>query len=101
MKKQLSAYDFDTLVEALQFLEEKGYDHEFSAEQKGIRDKDTGKLYAPREVIVKGKYRFEGESDPSDSMEVLAIRTDEGIKGTIVLSYGAKHSQNAEMIRMI
>jgi len=97
--------DFDTLSEAMTYLHEQGFKHDFRAETEGIKVKvkDSAQevIYQPDELQLMRIYRFEGMTNPSDSSELFALRSSDGIKGTLVSAYGAKSSQDPDMIRNI
>lgn len=92
---------FDTLTEATNTLLKEGFEHNFRAEAKGLRDTDADKTYPPSQIEVLESHRFEGMTNPGDSSEILALQTQDGTKGTLVHSHGAKHSQDADMLRAL
>ncbi|MXV38146.1 phosphoribosylpyrophosphate synthetase [Flavobacteriaceae bacterium Ap0902] len=82
---------YDTVVEAIQDLQKEGYTLDFSilTEQDCIFCRSTEDQLSPDDFKIDGVYRFEGETDPGDSMVVYAISsTDESLKGTLVNAYG-------------
>lgn len=94
--------DFDTQVEAINTLVKQGYTEDFVAKEHDIQGLQSGKQFSPHELIIEKRYRFEGMTNPGDSSELLAISSkDQEIKGTLVMAYGAKHSQNIALIRQI
>jgi hypothetical protein len=93
--------DFETLVEALDNLRSEGYTAEFKAEEDCIMDLRSHKKYQPDQLVIQGSYRFEGQTNPADAVEVFAIKGPESALGTLVMSYGAKKSQNDDLIRQI
>ena len=90
----------DTLVEQIEKLKQKGIVEEFSVEGNKVITK-SGKKFDPEDLIIKETYRFEGESNPSDSSDLFVIEANDGTKGSLITSHGAKHSQNVEVIRKI
>ncbi len=40
-------------------------------------------------------------TSPEDETELFAIISNDGIKGTLVMSYSAQHNQNIELIKQI
>jgi len=40
-------------------------------------------------------------TNPEDQMELFAIVANDGLKGTLVMSYSAQHFQNVELIKQI
>ncbi len=92
---------FDTLTEAIQTLNREGYTASLKAENGHIIDLGHNRKYKPDRLVIQGSYRFEGQTNPADSVEVFAIKAKDQMKGTLVMSYGAKHSQDAGLIRRI
>ena len=98
----MSQEDFDTQVEAINALIKDGYKDDFVAKEDGIHALQSHKQFSPQELIIDKRYRFEGMTDPGDTSELLAIASkDNSVKGTLVMSYGAKHSQNEVLIKEI
>src|SRR5262245_25525120 len=79
----------ETLSEAVARLEAAGYRESFLATREGLRVTRTGRSYPPEAVVVDEVSRFEGPSDPADESTLFAIRTEDGVKGTWVIAYGA------------
>ncbi|NNE54896.1 MAG: phosphoribosylpyrophosphate synthetase [Flavobacteriales bacterium] len=92
---------YDTLSEAIDALHANGFTAQFQAESEGVRCLDTDKLYLPDLLKITEIHRFEGETDPADSSELLVIECHDGVKGTLTMSYGAKNDQDDDMIRKI
>ncbi|MBT8188568.1 MAG: phosphoribosylpyrophosphate synthetase [Croceitalea sp.] len=93
--------DFDTLSQATNALTKKGYEDGFRAENDRIVGSITSKKYLPEELKIVETYRFEGMTNPQDDTIVFAIEANDGNKGTLVMSYSAKHDQNVELIKRI
>lgn len=93
--------DFDTLVEALDALRQEGYVAEFKAEDNAVKELRSQKKYQPDQLVIQGSYRFEGQTNPADSVEVFAVKSSDSVLGTIIMTYGAKKSQNDDLIRQI
>lgn len=96
--KALHDHDFQSMVDLLAYLTSKGYTLEFTATENGMLEEGSNKLYSVEDVHITGSYRFEGESDPADSVEIFAVETSNGLRGTIILAFGAKHNQNEAII---
>ena len=101
LRLKLESKDFDHLTEALSYLDSLGYERQFTPDEQGLSDTGSGKKYPVESLRFTAQYRFEGMSDPDDSTELFAVVTEDGIKGTLILSYGAQHSANAEIVRKI
>ena len=93
--------DYNSLSEAMDDLKSEGYKEDFKAEEDFIAGLYSGKTYKPSDLVVSDTFRFEGESNPSDSTELMVIEAKDGTKGTLVMSFGAKQSQNVDLIRQI
>jgi hypothetical protein len=77
-----------TLASCLNKLTLDGYTENFKASEMGLLSLDKEKIYSPAEVEIVSFYRFEGESDPADNSILYAIKTSDGVKGTLTDSYG-------------
>ena len=91
----------DTLSETMNKLSGKGYTGEFSIMDDVIVSAASKVKYKPEDLVIKESYRFEAPSKRYDSSELFAIEAGDGTKGTLVISFGAKHSQNAEVVKKI
>lgn len=80
---------YDTLVQALNELYQRGYIHNFRIDETGQMIENPKSRYSPSEVRLLEYHRFEGMTNPSDMSIVYAVETKNGIKGTVVDSYGA------------
>ncbi len=72
----------------------KGFTEGFRAEKSGLFAPSKDKHYPPAEVTVVNFYRFEGDSDPADNAILYVLETTDGLKGTIMDSYGAEADRN-------
>jgi len=88
-KKQMS-----TLSEVMNGLREKGQDGEFKLADSGLGFIHTksSKLYSTDDLRILKTYRFEGESDPSDSSILYLIESKDGQIGYIIDAYGVYSS---------
>ncbi|MEO8512012.1 MAG: phosphoribosylpyrophosphate synthetase [Ignavibacteria bacterium] len=80
---------YETLSEALDDLNKRGYVHNFNIECDSIECKSLSLKLHPNEFEITEFYRFEGDSNPGDEEVVYAITSADGIKGTLVDAYGA------------
>ena len=78
-----------TLTSITNMLSEKGFEVQFKAHKHGLESLQTNEVFLPEDVKIVDFYRFEGESDPSDSVILYAIETSDGEKGTLTDAYGA------------
>ncbi|MCB0520386.1 MAG: phosphoribosylpyrophosphate synthetase [Lewinellaceae bacterium] len=93
--------DYDTLLDALNDLKERGYTFDFKLQYDCLECAETGKL-DPRQFEITEVYRFEGMTNPDDSAVLYAIEGRQGEKGTLVDAYGAYASPlSADMIEKL
>lgn len=93
--------DYDTLSGAIKRLNEQGFTDDFKAEEDYIIALYSKHKYQPDELTIVRAYRYDGATNPQDETEVFAIKANDGIKGTLVMSYSAEHNQNTDLIRKI
>ncbi len=83
-----------TLSSVLETLRLKRQDNEFTMTEEGFTANST-KIYQPEDLTIIKTYRFEGESDPSDSAILYLIQANDGLIGYSIDSFGAQ-SNNAD-----
>ena len=94
--------NMQSLVPILNSLSASGYKTQFKAIEQGLLSLESKKTYQSGDVKIAHFYRFEGESDPSDSSIVYAIEAFNGEKGTLVDGYGTSgDSQVTEFIQQV
>ncbi len=81
------------MVEAIADLAKRGYTHNFAINENGqlVEGKDIH-LY-PFEVELHEFHRFEGDTNPSDMSIVYAVKTKNGMMGTVVDAFGVSGSE--------
>jgi hypothetical protein len=77
-----------SLTSCLTRIVSDGYTEDFKVTDTGLEALQKHHNYTPNEIQVVNFYRFEGESDPDDNAILYVIETNDGIKGTLVDSYG-------------
>lgn len=77
-----------TLSSVLEKLRMKKQDNEF-AMKDGCFTTNGNKLYSAEDLTIVRTYRFEGESDPADSMILYLIEAKDGLIGYSMDVYGA------------
>ena len=97
----MKTQNFETLSEAINNLTQKGYTDNFIANDTCIKALYAKKEYQPKDLKIEESYRFEGITNPSDQSELFAISANDGVKGTLTMSYSANHSQNIELIKQL
>lgn len=77
-----------TLSGVLENLRVRKQDNEFIMTEEGFAS-PAGKLYQADELTIIKTYRFEGDSDPSDSSILYLIEANDGLTGYSIDAYGA------------
>lgn len=78
-----------TLSETMNELRKEGYVEDFNLQQNCLECRNGQFKVFTDEFKVDKFYRFEGESNPSDSAILYAISSDtQGLKGILVNAYG-------------
>jgi hypothetical protein len=77
-----------TLSGVLEKLRLRKQDNEFKISKEGFVS-PSGKIYKPDELQIIKTYRFEGDSDPSDSSILYLIEANDGLIGYSMDAYGA------------
>ena len=80
---------YDTMLEALQGLEERGYNREFHFLGDCLGCYEVDKLFAPEDFEIVEVHRFEGYTNPSDNSVLYAVEGVGGVKGVLLDAYGA------------
>ena len=89
---------YETLVDATNDLNKRGYTANLSLEGDTLDDKDKNIQMGADDFEINEFYRFEGESNPSDMSIVYAISSPKyNLKGVLINAFGtyADESQSA------
>lgn len=93
-----------TLSGVLEKLRIRKQDNEFTITEEGFCS-PAGKLYNSEDLTIIKTYRFEGDSDPSDSSILYLIEANDGLIGYSIDAYGvySNHDDNSydEFIRKV
>ena len=81
-------YTYDTVIEAVQGLKQRGYTIDFNLEPGRLICHETPLSLGPSDFEIAEVYRFEGNSDPADEAAVYAIESMDGRKGMLVTGFG-------------
>ena len=81
-------YTYDTVVEAVKGLKQRGFTIDFNLEADCLMCPNTPLSLKPAEFEITEFYRFEGPSDPGDEAAVYAIESKGGQKGVLVTGFG-------------
>ena len=84
----MERHAYDTMVEALNDLAERGFTIDFNMKSDGVYCRSLDKHFKPEDFKIAKFYRFEGASDPGDQSILYALETNSGDKGVLVDGYG-------------
>lgn len=87
--------EMTTVTSVLEKLRIKKQDNEFKLEPEGFTI-GNGKFYKPEDLKIIKVYRFEGESDPSDSNIIYIIEAKDGLIGYNMDAYGVYSDHDDE-----
>lgn len=79
---------YNDLLEAINGLKEQGYTVDFNLAENFLMCLASNRKWKPEDFKVDTFYRFEGMSNPDDNSILYAISAPDGVKGTLVNSYG-------------
>jgi len=91
---------YDTMSEAINDLQQRGYDHDFNLTDDCLECVQKNNRLKADEFEIDEVYRFEGETDPGDENVVYAISSSsKNLKGILVNAYGVySDSLSAEIV---
>jgi len=87
--------EMNTLSQVLEKMRLKKMDAEFRWENDSF-NAGKGKTYSPEELKIIKTYRFEGDSDPSDSSILYIIQAEDGLIGYSIDAYGVYSNHDDE-----
>ena len=95
----------DTLLETLEDLKEDGFTYDFNLTAHALEvHKEDGICLnlSSEDFDIVQVYRFEGMTDPGDMSILYAIESKDGLKGTLISSYGVyADTMTNEMIKKL
>jgi hypothetical protein len=96
-------YSYETVTEAVNELQKRGYEHNFNIKDDCIHCDKKGVSLLASEFVIDEVYRFEGDSDPGDEMVVYAISSEQlKIKGVLVNAYGTySETASSDLIKKL
>ena len=94
---------FDTVTEALQWLNQEGFTENFNLDENCIRYNNNKLSMSPEEFKIDYVFRFEGDTDPGDEDIVYGISSDSlDIKGVLTSAFGIyADAISSEMIKKL
>ena len=78
----------ETLERVVDELRRRGYTEHFKAVEGGLQALGTGQRFEPKDLVIRGYYRFEGISDPDDMAIAYAIESRSGVRGILIDAFG-------------
>jgi hypothetical protein len=79
---------YNDLADAVESLKEKGFDHSFELGENFITCKALEVEYSTDELSILETHKFDKGTDPGSESTIYAIQSDNGVKGTLITSYG-------------
>lgn len=79
---------YETLTEAIDDLKSRGFTEDFNLQPHCLQCRSRDLHVHPEDFTVEEFYRFEGMTNPDDSSVLFAIKSEDGIRGTLVDAYG-------------
>ncbi|KAF2339028.1 MAG: phosphoribosylpyrophosphate synthetase [Flavobacterium nitrogenifigens] len=94
---------FETVTEALQWLNGQGFTENFNLDSDCIRYNNNTLSMSPEDFKIEYLFRFEGDTDPGDEDIVYGIISDiYNVKGVLTSAFGIyADSVSAEMIKKL
>lgn len=93
--------DYDTVSEAINALTKEGYQEDFTTSEGVFIGSYSKRTYSPNQLTIVETFRFEGITDPQDEATIFAIIAEDGIKGTLIMSYSAEHNYDTTLIQQM
>ena len=92
----------ETLKRVVDELSRRGYTEHFKAVEGGLQALGTGQRFEPKDLVIRGYYRFEGISDPDDMAIAYALETSSGVRGILVDAFGVySDPTTSEVLRRV
>lgn len=101
MGKPIENRDFDSLVDGINALTKKGYTETFITESNKLKGLKCKRMYAAESLKVVQTFRFEGQTNPSDQSELMAVEANDGTKGMIITTYSYDNNLDPDVIKRI
>ncbi|MES1215430.1 MAG: hypothetical protein ABUT20_07935 [Bacteroidota bacterium] len=92
---QTQKAEMTTLSQVMEKLRQKKMDNEFRLDKDGF-NAGRGKSYPAEDLKIIKTYRFEGDSDPSDSSILYIIEAKDGLIGYSLDAYGVYSDHDEE-----
>ena len=83
----------ETLSQVMNRLNEKGFKEQFKIVGNEVLAITQKKKFNPKDLHIVDKYRFDGMTNPSDESTLYAVSSNDGLKGTLVVTGRASTEQ--------
>ena len=96
-------YQYDTVVEAIDGLKQRGYNLDFNIAFDKLICVQNDHCLNPGEFEIREVHRFEGDTNPSDEDVVYAVTSKDGsMKGIVTSAFGTyADSISSDMIKQL
>lgn len=96
-------YTYDTVVDALNGLRERGFTIDFNIAFDKIICSENKHSLNPTDFEITEMHRFEGDTDPGDENVVYAVESKDGkLRGVITSAFGMyAESASTDMLRKL
>src|SRR5688572_10879201 len=85
----MAKHNLTTITSVLKDLKTQGFTTDFRFENNRlIPTQYPSREYRSEDIEVLDTYRFEGDTDPDDASILYVLKTSDGLRGTLVNSYG-------------
>lgn len=91
----------NTLSEKINELKNEGFIEDFDIKDDAIVNYKHKTSYNTDQVSILQHFRFEGETNPSDSSIIYVIETNDGKKGTLVDGYGRSSDMSMSLAQKL
>lgn len=83
-----------SLSQVMNQLHEEGYKEQFKLINNEVLAISEKQSFKPNELKIVDKFQFDGMTNPSDESTLYAIKSSDGLKGTLVLAGTANAQQD-------
>ncbi len=90
----VEANKYETLMEALEGLNRRGFVQDFKFNEYGIYLEAVNVFIETKDLSIVEFHKFEGTSDPADGAIVFAIESKKGFKGVLIDAVGMYHESS-------
>ena len=75
---------YQDLAEAIEDIQEKGYEHLFEVDEKSLKCKQLDQSFKISDLHIVSSFHFDQGTDPGDDSVLYLVETVSGIKGYLV-----------------